>query len=149
MIIGFARVSTDDQNLDAQTDALTAAGSGKLFADKISGSKRERPEMERMLDQLRDGDVVTVTKYDPWPGPSKTFSRSWRPSASAVPASGRWPRTSTLRRQPAVSLSTSLRPSRSFTPARSGKMVHYYSGDWRGFSPALTNRAIDTAAYAA
>ena len=64
MIIGYARVSTDDQNLDAQTDALTAAGAGKVFADKISGSKRERPELDRMLDQLRDGDVVTVTKYD-------------------------------------------------------------------------------------
>lgn len=64
MIIGYARVSTDDQNLDAQTDALTAAGAGKLFADKISGSKRERPELDKMLDQLRDGDVVTVTKYD-------------------------------------------------------------------------------------
>lgn len=64
MIIGYARVSKDDQNLDAQTDALTAAGAGKLFADKISGSKRERPELDRMLDQLRDGDVVTVTKYD-------------------------------------------------------------------------------------
>ncbi|WP_430448175.1 recombinase family protein [Rhodophyticola sp.] len=64
MIIGYARVSTDDQNLDAQTDALTAAGAGKLFADKISGSKRERPELDNLLDQLRDGDVVTVTKYD-------------------------------------------------------------------------------------
>jgi len=64
MIIGYARVSTDDQNLDAQTDALRMAGAGKLFADKISGSKRERPELDRMLDQLRDGDVVTVTKYD-------------------------------------------------------------------------------------
>ena len=57
MIIGYARVSTDDQNLDAQTDALTAAGAGKVFADKISGSKRERPELDRMLDQLRDGDA--------------------------------------------------------------------------------------------
>lgn len=64
MIIGYARVSTDDQNLDAQTDALTAVGAGKVFADKISGSKRIRPELDRMLDQLRDGDVVTVTKYD-------------------------------------------------------------------------------------
>ncbi|MCF6446201.1 recombinase family protein [Nereida sp. MMG024] len=64
MIIGYARVSTDDQSLDAQIDALTAAGAGKLFADKISGSKRERPELDRMLDQLRDRDVVTVTKYD-------------------------------------------------------------------------------------
>ena len=64
MIIGYARVSTDDQSLDAQTDALTSAGAGKLFADKISGSKRERPELDRMLDHIRDGDVVTVTKYD-------------------------------------------------------------------------------------
>jgi DNA invertase Pin-like site-specific DNA recombinase len=64
MIIGYARVSTDGQNLDAQTNALKAAGAGKLFADKISGSKRERPELDRMLEQLRDGDVVTVTKYD-------------------------------------------------------------------------------------
>lgn len=64
MIIGYARVSTDGQNIDVQTDALIAAGAGKLFADKISGSKRERPELDKMLDQLRIGDVVTVTKYD-------------------------------------------------------------------------------------
>ena len=64
MIIGYARVSTDDQSLDSQTDALSAAGAEKVFADKISGSRRARPELDRMLEQLRDGDVVTVTKYD-------------------------------------------------------------------------------------
>ena len=64
MIIGYARVSTDDQNLDAQTDALKAAGAERIFADKISGSKRDRPELDAMLDQLRRGDVVVVTKYD-------------------------------------------------------------------------------------
>lgn len=64
MIIGYARVSTDDQTLDAQTDALTAAGAGRIFADKISGSKRDRPELGKMLDQLRPGDVVVVAKYD-------------------------------------------------------------------------------------
>ena len=64
MIIGYARVSTDDQSLDSQTDALSAAGAEKVFADKISGSKRARPELDRLLEQLRDGDVVTVTKYD-------------------------------------------------------------------------------------
>lgn len=64
MIIGYARVSTDDQKLDAQTDALVAAGAEKLFADRISGSKRERPELDKMLEQLRGGDIVTVTKYD-------------------------------------------------------------------------------------
>lgn len=64
MIIGYARVSTDDQNIDVQTDALAAAGAGRIFADRISGSKRARPELDRMLDQLREGDIVTVTKYD-------------------------------------------------------------------------------------
>ena len=44
-------------------DRLTAAGAGKLFADKISGSKRVRPELDRMLDQLCDGGVVAVNKY--------------------------------------------------------------------------------------
>ena len=64
MIIGYARVSTDDQNLDGQIDALKAAGAEKIFADKITGMARSRPEMDRMLDQLRHGDVITVTKYD-------------------------------------------------------------------------------------
>ena len=64
MIIGYARVSTDDQNLDAQTDALTAAGAERIFADKIGGTKRVRPELDAMLDQLRPGDVVVVAKYD-------------------------------------------------------------------------------------
>jgi len=64
MIIGYARVSTDEQSLDSQTDALSEAGAEKVFSDRVSGSKRTRPELDRMLEQLRDGDVVTVTKYD-------------------------------------------------------------------------------------
>lgn len=64
MLIGYARISTDEQSLDAQLDALNGAGAGRIFADRISGSKRQRPELDRMLDQLRDGDVVMVTKYD-------------------------------------------------------------------------------------
>ena len=64
MIIGYARVSTDDQNLDAQSDALKAAGAERVFADKISGVRRDRPELGALLDQLRPGDVVVVAKYD-------------------------------------------------------------------------------------
>jgi DNA invertase Pin-like site-specific DNA recombinase len=64
MIFGYARVSTDDQNLDAQTDALTAAAAERIFADKIRGSIRARPELDRLIDQLRKNDVVVVTKYD-------------------------------------------------------------------------------------
>jgi DNA invertase Pin-like site-specific DNA recombinase len=64
MIIGYARVSTEDQNLDGQLDALKAAGADRIFADKITGTARSRPELDRLLDQLRQGDVITVTKYD-------------------------------------------------------------------------------------
>ena len=64
MIIGYARVSTTDQNLDAQLDVLSEAGAGRVFSETISGATAKRPELQRMLDQLRDGDVVVVTKYD-------------------------------------------------------------------------------------
>ncbi len=64
MILGYARVSTADQSLDAQADALAAAGVERVFADRISGATRRRPELARMLDQLRPGDVVVVAKYD-------------------------------------------------------------------------------------
>lgn len=64
MIIGYARVSTDDQSLDGQLDALKAAGAERIFADKITGTVRSRPELDRLFDQLRQGDVITVTKYD-------------------------------------------------------------------------------------
>lgn len=62
MILGYARVSTDDQLLDAQTDALTAAGAERIFSDKNSGSTRKRPQLDQLLDQLRLGDVIVVTK---------------------------------------------------------------------------------------
>lgn len=64
MILGYARVSTEDQKLDAQADALTAAGAERIFAERSSGSVRTRPELGRLLDQLRAGDVIMVTKYD-------------------------------------------------------------------------------------
>jgi DNA invertase Pin-like site-specific DNA recombinase len=64
MILGYARVSTRDQNLDGQRDALTAAGAERIFADTITGTARVRPELDRLLTELRSGDVVVVTKYD-------------------------------------------------------------------------------------
>ena len=64
MIIGYARVSTEDQHLDAQIAALEAAGAERIFAEKISGTKKARSELDRMIEQLRSGDVVVVTKYD-------------------------------------------------------------------------------------
>lgn len=64
MILGYARVSTADQTLDAQHDALKGAGAERMFSDKLSGSLRQRPALDQLLEQLREGDVVVVTKYD-------------------------------------------------------------------------------------
>lgn len=64
VILGYARVSTEGQSLEAQLDALETAGVERVFSEKASGSKRARPELDKLMDQLRPGDVVTVTKYD-------------------------------------------------------------------------------------
>ncbi|MBB6067911.1 recombinase family protein [Methanococcus maripaludis] len=62
MIIGYARVSTKDQNLERQTDELKRAGCEKIFLEKISGTKRNRPEFDKMFDSLRIGDTVVVNE---------------------------------------------------------------------------------------
>ena len=64
MYIGYARVSTEDQNLAIQIQALEQAGCQKLFQEKLSGAHRQRPELARMLEQLRDGDAVIIWKLD-------------------------------------------------------------------------------------
>jgi len=64
MLIGYARVSTDDQDLAQQRAALRAAGCMRLYEEKASGVKSDRPQLTRMIDQLRADDVVTVTRLD-------------------------------------------------------------------------------------
>ena len=64
MLIGYARVSTQDQNLDLQIEALTKAGCKKVFDDKISGSRAERPGLAQALEMLREGDTLVVWKLD-------------------------------------------------------------------------------------
>ena len=64
MLIGYARVSTDDQDLRLQRAALKDAGCRRTFEEKVSGAQRVRPELARMLDQIRDDDVVVVTRLD-------------------------------------------------------------------------------------
>lgn len=62
--IGYARVSTDGQNLDLQLDALKVAGCTKIFQDVISGSRSERLQLDQALDYLRPGDTFVVWRLD-------------------------------------------------------------------------------------
>ena len=65
MKIGYARVSTKDQNLDLQIDSLKKCGCEKIYQDfGISGSNASRPELNKMLDTLRTGDIIVIWKLD-------------------------------------------------------------------------------------
>ena len=64
MLIGYARVSTRDQNLDLQKDALKSAGCEKIFVDELSGAAPIRPGLQQAIDTLREGDVLVVWRLD-------------------------------------------------------------------------------------
>ncbi len=63
-LVGYARVSTQDQNADLQQDALSGAGCEKVFTDKASGAQADRPQLEAALSYLREGDVLVVWRLD-------------------------------------------------------------------------------------
>ena len=60
MLIGYARVSTQDQNLELQREALSKAGCKKVFEDKVSGTRADRPGLAKTLEMLREGDTLVV-----------------------------------------------------------------------------------------
>ncbi len=64
MLIGYARVSTGDQTLDLQKDALAVAGCGQVFTDVTSGAKSSRPGIDAALDYVRAGDTIVVWRLD-------------------------------------------------------------------------------------
>ena len=63
-IVGYARVSSEDQDLGVQIEALTTFGAGKIFSEKITGSRRARPQLDACLNYLRESDVLVVTRVD-------------------------------------------------------------------------------------
>ena len=64
MIVGYGRVSTDGQTLDAQNAALRAAGCEKVFAEKVSGAKTDRAQLAKAIAALAAGDTLVVCKLD-------------------------------------------------------------------------------------
>src|SRR5262249_46854296 len=64
MIVGYARVSTNDQDLSSQLEALKAAGAEKVWREKVSGAKTDRPELAKLMRSLNHGDVLLVTRLD-------------------------------------------------------------------------------------
>jgi hypothetical protein len=64
MKIGYARVSTKEQNLSLQMDALEKEGCKQIFQEKIGGAKADRPQLRKMIEQLREGDVIITWKLD-------------------------------------------------------------------------------------
>ena len=63
MKFGYARVSTQEQSLDRQLDSLTAQGCERIYQEKMTGTKEHRPELDKMLDAMRKGDILVVESF--------------------------------------------------------------------------------------
>jgi len=88
-VFGYARVSSQDQDLSAQEAELVAAGAVKVYREKVSGAKANRAELMKVVNKLEPGDVLIVTRLDRLARSTRDLLNCWPPSASVVRASGR------------------------------------------------------------
>ena len=84
MIIGYARVSTQDQQTLRQIDQLKDFGCERIYEEKASGTKRDRVELIRMMDALREGDVVIITELSRLSNLLRTCLKLWIESIISV-----------------------------------------------------------------
>jgi hypothetical protein len=91
MIVGYARVSTDGQTLDAQEAALKAAGVERVYAEKISGARSDRAQLAKLLKALGEGDTVMSLASIAWPAAPAICSTSSTRSRRPAPRSSRLP----------------------------------------------------------
>nr|WP_213061185.1 recombinase family protein [Escherichia coli] len=80
MLIGYVRVSTNDQNTELQRNALECAGCERIFEDKISGTKSDRPGLKKLLRTLSEGDTLVVWKLEDVSGFLRTKSAARSPT---------------------------------------------------------------------
>jgi DNA invertase Pin-like site-specific DNA recombinase len=114
--IGYARVSTDGQTLQAQTEALHGAGCARIFAEKISGAQSDRPQLARTIAALGEGDCLIVTKLD-------RLARSTRDLLNTLDAIGK-----------AGATFKSLGDAWADTTTPAGKLILTVLGDWRSMN---------------
>jgi hypothetical protein len=94
-LLGYARVSTYGQTLDAQLEQLRADGCSRIYHEKVTGARADRRELLKLLESLAPGHVVTVTRIEPWRAAPSTCSpsssRSWTPRRNSAPSPSRGP----------------------------------------------------------
>ena len=98
MMVGYARMSTDGQTLDAQQSALAAAGAEKVFAEKVSGAVTDRKALTRAIAALDAGDVLLVTRLDRLARSTRDLLNCWTRWRKPVWGFGRWRMPGQIRR---------------------------------------------------
>ena len=136
MLVGYGRVSTIDQNSEMQEDALRAAGCGKLFIEKVSSGKKDRPQLAAALDYVRSGDTLVVWRLD----------RLARSLHQLIQTQGRRMKSAIQKRQHVLIIPGGLLAPRSHADPGFSVPPHEVDGDLTQDGQVASCRAIPDAA---